>query len=176
MIAMPVLLISVTLFSGTVVSMIRQRSINLEAASAAYDVQSLFERMRNEDLEDLFALYNADPLDDPDGPGTAPGNRFEVDGLTSLDAVPGPVGEVLLPAANAALPGAAPVYELREDLLDAALGMPRDLSGDFVVDGENHAGDYDVLPVVARVHWLGEFGVRELEMYTLLTRYQNEDE
>ena len=174
-IAMPVLLVSMTLFSGTVVSMIRQRSVNRDAALAAQEVQSLFERMRNEDLEDVFALYNADAFDDPGGPGTAPGGAFAVPTLGELNGGQGGVGEVLFPVLNAADPGEAERWELREDADLPELGMPRDLNRDFVIDELSHGEDYAVLPVSARVRWTGQFGPRELEMYTLLTKFRSPD-
>ena len=173
---MPVLLVAVTLFSGSLVSMMKQRAVNREAAAAAYDIQSLFERMRNEDLEDVYALYNANPMDDPGGPGTAPGNTFAVFGLESPQGPDVPVGRVLLPEVDTAAFGDPPAWQLREDLQDGDLGLPRDLNRDHVVDDQDHALDYAMLPVVARVQWVGEFGVRELEMYTLLTHYRSGDE
>ena len=102
---MPVLLVSMTLFSGTVVSMIRQRSVNRDAALAASEVQNIFERMRNEDLEEVFALYNEDPFDDPGGPGTAPGSTFQVDALALATGGPAGIGEVIFPVVDAADPG-----------------------------------------------------------------------
>jgi hypothetical protein len=59
---------------------------------------------------------------------------------------------------------------LREDVVDAALGMPRDLSGDGVVDGLNHAGDYSILPVRVRVEWSGARGDETFELETILCR------
>jgi type II secretory pathway pseudopilin PulG len=176
-IAMPILLVAMTLFSATVVSMMRQRTVNSESAVAAQQVQTLFERLRNERLEDAYALYNADDFDDPLGPGTAPGNSFQVDGLLpALDAQNGVVGEIFFPVVNTALVGEPPTFELREDGVDEALGMPRDLNRDHVIDDLDHAGDYILLPVIARVRWQGEFGLRELEMFTLLTAYRDPTE
>lgn len=43
--------------------------------------------------------------------------------------------------------------ELREDTVDPNLGMPRDLNGDGVIDGLNHASDYVILPVRIEVKW-----------------------
>ena len=39
---------------------------------------------------------------------------------------------------------------LREDVAIPAMGMPRDLDGDNVVDGVDHKGDYRMLPVIVR--------------------------
>lgn len=59
-------------------------------------------------------------------------------------------------------------YSLREDVTDKALGMPRDLNGDGVIDSENHADDYVLLPVRVRVNWKGITGERSFEVCTVL--------
>ena len=51
---------------------------------------------------------------------------------------------------------------------DASLGMPRDLNGDGVIDSEDHAGDYVLLPVKVRVNWRGITGDRSFEVCTVL--------
>ena len=61
---------------------------------------------------------------------------------------------------------------VREDLVDAELGLPRDLNGDNVVDDQNHAGDYIILPVCIVVRWQGMFGERSLRMVTMLTDFE----
>jgi hypothetical protein len=58
--------------------------------------------------------------------------------------------------------------ELREDIEDEALGMPRDLNGDGEIDAVNHAKDYLLLPVRIRVEWSGLTGDRSYELYTVL--------
>jgi hypothetical protein len=57
---------------------------------------------------------------------------------------------------------------LREDAVDAELGMPRDLDGDGTVDTDDHAGDYLVLPVRVRVTWDGVSGSRSYTICTVL--------
>ena len=46
--------------------------------------------------------------------------------------------------------------------------MPRDLNGDGVIDKENHAKDFLVLPVKVRVRWRGVTGDRTIVMCSLL--------
>lgn len=170
--ALPVVLIAASMLASTLVAIAKQRAVALENAVVAAAVQDTFERMRNEDLRDVFRLYNAEPFDDLLGPGTAPGNFFGVQGLTPLPGQPaGRVAEVRLPALNRGT-AVAPVWELREDLVDAELQMPRDLDGDSVVDDANHAGNYTVLPVHVRVTWQGRFGPRRFDMHTLLTEFE----
>jgi hypothetical protein len=56
--------------------------------------------------------------------------------------------------------------QLREDVDEPKLGMPQDLDGNGVVDGNNHATDYKLLPVLVRVRWRacdGTLGVVELK-------------
>ncbi len=169
---MPILLVAISLFSSALVAMFEQREISRERFLASEAVRSEFERMRNEEIGDVYALFNEDPEDDLLGPGTAPGSRFDVFGLDPLaDAPDGLAGEVLLPYVNVAEPGMPPVWELREDMEWESLGMPRDLNRDNVVDAVDHSEDYVLLPVEARVEWVGRFGRKELRMYTLLTGY-----
>ena len=59
--------------------------------------------------------------------------------------------------------------DLRENVVDPTLGMPRDLSGDILQDGFDHAADYFVLPVRVRVTWTGKSGPRFVELQTLLS-------
>jgi len=61
--------------------------------------------------------------------------------------------------------------QLREDVVDNALGMPRDLNGDGVVDTNDHSLDYRLLPVRIRFDWTGKGGRSTLEIKTLLADY-----
>ncbi len=118
------------------------------------------------DFEELFAAHNSDPSDDP-WPG-CPGAFFEVDGLDPIAGSPF-VGEIIFPS-----PAGQPTV-LYEDIVDADLGMPRDLSGDGVVDGVDnaltvdHSGDYVLLPVTIRLEWAVPGGAScNLNFYALL--------
>jgi hypothetical protein len=135
----------------------RSNSENHEAFLAAC---SVIERLRSTRFDQAFAAFNADPSDDPGGSGTAFGDAFDVTGLTpQADDVDGRVGEILFPGGG---------FVLRENVVDARLGLPRDLDGDGAIDGADHADDYQLLPVVVRVSWRGESGERALEFTTLL--------
>lgn len=111
------------------------------------------------DFEELFAAHNADPSDDP-WVG-CPGSFFTVDGLGPIAGNPS-VGEIIFPS-----PAGQPTV-LREDIVNDDLGMPRDLSGDGVVDGADHSGDYVLLPVTIRVQWQGPGGACSLSLHALL--------
>lgn len=187
-IALSILLIAASIFYRMVASTAKLRQVNRENAIAADAARVLIEEMRNRTFSELFALYNNDSSDDPGGPGTAPGNLFSVDRLTPLASSPGgQVGEVFLPSRVTEVEiagggsggkwsgggGTVVVEELWvcEDAVDADLGMPRDLNGDSVIDEENHAGDYIVLPVRVVIRWKGMFGERSLRMVTMLTDF-----
>ena len=166
-VVMIVMLIAVSIFSTTVVSTARQRNINRERALAADSVRSLFEEMRNEDFGQIYALYNADPLDDPNGPGTAPGGFFAITGLNVIPGSPGGVvGRIVFPEVVQTNPT---TWELREDVAEPLMGMPRDISGDGFVDEQDHRGDYVILPIQAIVQWRGVLGNQELIEFTMLT-------
>jgi hypothetical protein len=128
--------------TGRVEPQQRETSAALDAA------RELYERMRSVEAGRLFALYNQDPADDPDGPGTAPGADLAVPALRArADDADGFVGRVEFPA----LAG-----ELREDVADRELGMPRDLDLDGVLDDLDHAGDYRILPFRIVLEWSGQ--------------------
>jgi hypothetical protein len=167
-VAMVVMLLAVSIFSSTVVSTARQRNINRERALAADAASGLFEEMRNEDFNRVYALYNADPQDDPNGPGTAPGHLFAIAGLNVIPGSPGGVvGQIIFP--ELALETSPPTWELRENLNHPQLGMPRDINGDEIVDGLDHRGDYTILPVQIVVNWRGVIGEQHISQFTILT-------
>ncbi len=133
---------------------------NAQSARARARAQSAMEALKAAPFSTVFAAFNALPGDDPGGAGMAPGAAFDVQGLRPApDDVDGRVGSIEFPG------GAA---ELREDVWDDQMGMPRDLSGDGVIDALDHAALYVVLPVRVRVRWLGATGVQEVVLVTTL--------
>ncbi len=138
--------------------------MNHDFPAASQAVRTVLERMRNEKLRDIFPLYNSDPLDDPGGAGTAPGNRFGVDGFDPLEtAVDGLVGTISFPT----ITPEGEVAQLREDTVDEDLGLPRDLNGDSIIDDLDHSSDYVLLPIKVEVDWLGRYGQRHVEFFTM---------
>lgn len=133
---------------------------NHETQAAAQRVRSMMEEISATDVSEVPALYDHVPGNDPGGAGTAPGNNFFTSALSSNNS--GTRGLIELPVNNAG--------EVREDLDMPALGMPRDLNGDGVIDSANHAADFHVLPVIARFRWGGISGNRELRLMTILAR------
>jgi hypothetical protein len=131
-----------------------ERSLAFAAA------QRTLEQMQSETFSQVFARYNATPLDDP---GAAPGEHFDVPGLDPTDAdADGRVGRILFPVD----PGAPAA--LFEDRFEPDFGLPRDLDADGDIDALDHAADYDLLPVRVQVQWRGRSGNRTVEVETVL--------
>ena len=184
--------VALAMYASTSISTAKMRSMGRESAKASDAARTVIERMHNVEWRQLYATFNADPADDPGGPGTAPGNRFEVPGLEPVTGAESTfVGEIVFPAEEIEVQTIvelgrldeggnpiAPVLEtktllqLREDFEDDRLGMPRDLNGDNVIDDLEHAGDYVVLPVRVRVTWAGRLGPQSLELCTMFVEYR----
>jgi type II secretory pathway pseudopilin PulG len=166
-VGMVILLVSLLIFSSSVSGVAKQRAVNRETGLALTAARNTLETLRAADFHQVYALYNADPADDPAGAGSAPGNRFVVPGLDDApDAVGGFDGEIIFPSLDV-----AGDLQLREDLEVPALGLPRDLSGDSVIDDQDHSASYYILPVEIRVRWSGPNGTREYDMTTQLCQY-----
>jgi len=162
MVAVMVVTISVYLLSSAITATAAHTAVKRERGIAVDAAWSALETMRGEPFEHVFYRYNRAAVDDPDGPGTAPGAHFDVPGLMPrLDDPDGHVGEIVFSEAGP---------RLREDLADEDLGLPRDLNGDMRIDALDHAIDYIVLPLKVRVQWTGRAGARDFEMYTMLGR------
>ena len=159
-VVMVVLTLAIAMFSSTLASTAARTPLAREQSAAAEAARRQLEILRSEPYGEVFARFNAEPADDPDGPGSAPGSGFAVRGLQAMpDDADGLVGELLFPAAGTAL---------REDLQSELFGTPRDLNGDTLIDDVDHAGDYIVLPVLVRVRWASAGGAeRVFEMSTM---------
>lgn len=152
-IASSLMVVGVAALSGSILSGTRLSNSKQESAIAHNAVRATIETLQGETFADVYARYNADPADDPGGAGTAPGPNFAVRGLTTqVGDADGFVGNIQFPDLD--LGGGA--LALREDVADAALGMPRDLNGDGVTDALDHSGDYIVLPVRITLQWRGK--------------------
>jgi hypothetical protein len=163
-----VLLVAVSIYSNTLAATARQRVMQRESALAAEAARTALEGILNTDFNERFALFNADPSDDPGVAGSAPGARFAVRGLPSLPGAPGGMaGTIRFPVLNVGSV-AAPVWELREDVVDDALSMPRDLNSDFRVDALDHSDDYTRLPVEVVVEWQGRVGRQRYRLISLM--------
>ena len=150
MIAMVILTVAVGGLSGAVVHATRLNQVNQETALADAALLEQAERMQGLPFDAIFATYMAAPSFDV--PGLAP----------TADDVDGRVGRISFPTVGG---------QLREDVEDASLGMPRDLNGDGLPpDSLDHSGDYVILPATIRVEWTGTSGDRVLEYDLVLVR------
>ena len=166
LVAIALLLFGLMGFTHSILRAVTTNESTRESALAGEAARQMLETLQGADFQDTFALYNANPADDPGVAGSAPGSGFGVAGLEPADGdADGMVGEIIVPASDA-----APAV-LREDLANAALGMPRDLNCDDVIDADNHADDYRLLPVIVRLTWQGSSGVTRVEFRTLLGDY-----
>jgi len=157
---MSILTVCGYLLSSTITATMAHAVAKREMILAAQAARNILEDMRNAKFAELYALYNDDPDDDPDGPGTAPGADFGILGLDPREGDPdGMVGRITLPASS------GPLLETVEA---AGLTMPRDLNGDAHVDDADHSSDYIVLPVIVTIEWDGFAGPRTLRMQTML--------
>ena len=160
LVAVTVFLVAFGALTTSLVTSSRLVHGNRESTLALEAARSAIARLRGAPFAEVFARFNDDPGDDPEGYGTAPGRSFAVRGLDPRRGdEDGLCGEILFPG---------DALTLREDVEDAGLGMPRDLDGDGAVDEEDHADEYLVLPVRVRVDWRGSSGPRRLELVTTL--------
>jgi type II secretory pathway pseudopilin PulG len=161
-----VVLMTLLFFTRSMGSTLQLTEVNRETGLALDGARDALERLQGAaDFQELFRLYNSDPGDDPGLPGSGPGPGFEVTGLTPVDGdADGLVGEIRFPTVDGS---SGP--QLREDVLDEALGMPRDLDGLDGIDGDDHRDDYRLLPVEVTLRWKGRTGIRTLSLQTLLT-------
>ncbi len=167
-VAVTVLVVGVLAFAQTLVAMERARVSTRDTGRATEAARAMLERIQAEAFPEAFRRYNDTDADDPGGIGTAPGANFAVVGLSARAGDhDGLSGEVIFPT-PVGFPG-----ELRESVVDAALGMPRDLNGDDVVhQTASYATDYDILPVRVRVSWIGITGQSQVELSTVLGSYR----
>jgi type II secretory pathway pseudopilin PulG len=146
-IAATLLAVAITSLLSLIISAVRLSRVNHETALATQAAQRTIEQIQAAGFENIFATFN-------------PNAGFAVVGLTPQRGdADGLVGLIQFPTVGA---------QLREDVVDTGLGMPRDLDGDGGTDAADHAGDYVVLPVRVRVAWRGVSGDRELDLTTML--------
>jgi hypothetical protein len=162
-----VLVTAVLGFSKTMVMIEQAHQRTREVGLASQAARQVLERIQSVSYAEAFRRFNGDASDDPGGAGTAPGMNFAVPGLSAVAGDPdGLPGEILFPTPNGQ-PGV-----LRENVADAALGMPRDLNGDgFVSAVANYSTTYTILPVRVRVRWVSSSGPGVYELRTLLGNY-----
>lgn len=164
MLVMVVMTLAVSMLAGTITSTAKMGTLQLENAIATEAARERLEFMRIQNLDELFSRFNADPADDPEGVGTAPGANFDVVGLTPREAdLDNLCGQIRFPVRNG---------ELREDLVDDKLGMPRDLDMDGAITNDNVADRYLLIPVEVAIQWESGGIQREFLMHAVYVRYE----
>jgi len=162
LIAVVVLVAALTAFIRSLTGTVQLGRANRESSLAMEGARRTIEELYAADFAQVFALYNSRTDDDP--VPDAPGASFAVATLEAQEGdADGFVGEIRFPTV-----GAGPLLELREDIADDALGMPRDLDGANGIDAFEHSVDYRYLPVEVRVRWKGRSGEKELTLKTVL--------
>lgn len=163
-VAMCVVVVALSALVSSLIASSGMHRVSSETAIAQRAAVQLLERMQGAPFDEVYRAYNATAADDGGLTVAAPGANFAAPGL---DALPGDAdglcGQVQFPDVDV-----AGVLQLREDVVDGDLGMPRDLDLDGLVDGADHGSDYVLLPVRIVVRWRGVSGVRELELESVL--------
>ncbi|TDJ68566.1 MAG: prepilin-type N-terminal cleavage/methylation domain-containing protein [Planctomycetota bacterium] len=155
-------LIALGQMTTSILGVARLEPLNRESAIAMNAGIGALETLRGAPFDEVFRRFNKDPADDPDGPDTAPGDSFAVPYLdVTAGDIDGMVGRIVFPSV---------ADDLREDVADARLGMPRDLNGDGTLDALDHTDDYQILPVLVRLEWTGSSGPRTMNLYAALTQ------
>ena len=149
-------------FTRVLLSTSMASSTTHEAAIAKQAARAVVEELRAADFADAYALYNADPADDPGGV-VAPGSNFAVRGLQPRrEDADGFAGEILFPLQNGAL---CETLELPQ------FGLPADLNGDGDDDDPDVTADHRVLPVIVRVEWQSAGNTARLDLNAWIGGY-----
>lgn len=156
--------VAMVMFAQTIGSSAKLDPATEETATATAAASQAIERIRNRSVDDIPHSFDDVASNDPGGSGTAPGAWFDVAGLAPVDSH-SHVGHVVMPILRG---------RVREDFVDAKLGMPRDLNGDGVVDSLDHTNDWLVLPVRIHLEWLAKGGLdrrkRTFDIHTMIPR------
>lgn len=184
-----VVVISLSSFGFLAASM-SATSLDIESrtiAAANRLTRVVLEEMQAAPIDELLARYNADPTDDPDGAGTARGDSFELDTTEvtkdtrvveiddpncpdekynraedSISSIPEKMDcKIVLPTTTV-----GGTSRLRENTVAPELGLPADLNGDGKIDGVDHDGDYQLLPVQIRIEWPAPDGSTRFLQFT----------
>ena len=167
MVAVLVLVIAIVGIVGSMLSAMALNRVNRETAIAQQAVRRTMEQVAGVPFREAFALSNTDPGDDAGLSLLARGPNFVVDGLQAQEGdLDGFCGRIEFPVLDNG-PGAV---ELREDAVDAGLGMPGDIDGDGTPNElGNFELDYRLLPVRVLVEWRGVSGNRSIELESMMS-------
>lgn len=142
-----ILLVAAGGLSSTVISSVRLARVSEENADAYEAARAMTERIHAVAASEVFDTFAGNPDFDVPGLDPAPG---DADGM---------VGRLIFPEIGG---------ELREDFVDAEMGMPRDLNADGVIDALDHSDDYVILPVTIQMRWQGTRGTQTINLSMLV--------
>lgn len=164
MIATTIMVIAVLATVGTIQTTSALGESTRETTVAYQAARSMVEDLQSQPFENLFRRHNEDADDDPAfGVLPNPGPDFAVDGMdVQAGDADGAAGRLIFPVDDDGI--------LREDFDDPTFGLPMDLNGDGIIDGDNRIDDHIRLPVHVRVEWTGNTGDRFVEFQTVLYR------
>jgi hypothetical protein len=168
MVAVVVLVIAIV---GIVISMLSAMAlnrVNRETAIAQQAARRMIETVSGVPFRDCYTLYNT-VLGDYGGvdfPEFGPG--FAVVGLQpQVGDADGLCGRIVFPEVDDGFGN----IELREDVIDAGLGMPGDIDGDGAPNEPGDmSADYRLLPVRVLVEWRGVSGNRSIELESMMSQ------
>ncbi len=151
MIASAILATGLMALAASVLYAQRLNIVASETHQAVQAARSLVENMRGQDFRNLYIRFNEDPLDDPNGMDTAPGNTFAIDGLAGLGGLD--AGVITL------------------DLDETALETDLNGDGDEIdtIENSDVESTYQLLPITVNITWRGQAGRRTIRISTRLS-------
>lgn len=154
MVALVLVMIALSGYSRSLVSSMVVADTNEEVRIASEAARVWMERLQGTDFDNVWERYGHSDA------------AFPVSGLSARDGSQN--GDVIF--LDFPIIGSSNSV-LREDANIPALGLPRDLNADGVIDSEDHSDDYVILPVRVRLEWQGARGDGYLEYQTLLSGF-----
>ena len=153
---------------------------NVAGADATAVMRQVVEELESRPFEEIYARFNGNPADDPDGAGTARGSQFTLQ--------PGHAAAFLDTGTPA--PAAPERGISRTTVFDVEITFPEDENGllseevvapmwgsqSWDIDGNgevsvgDRSADYKLLPVGVRVTWTDPDGIHALEVVRLMSR------
>lgn len=155
LISLIILAVAIAALIVSIASTHELSDVNQEYSNAYSATRAKVEELREHGFSTIYADYKA---------GGSVGNTWTFAGLPAIPGVP--MGQVFFPEAA---PVGGGTVSLRETVVDAEMGMPtggRDLNGDEVIDENDRAADYTLLPVKLTVRWMGCHGESSLTVST----------
>lgn len=170
---------------------------NRDTAAATNTLRHMLEELETMPLEEVFARFNADPTDDPDGVGTAIGSTFALDAfrtsgllttelLTYANPPPPMTYPIDMDVPPEPLP--APKATALRPLMNVEITFPVDMDGnlaenvtggiwgtqgwDMDGDGTIASGDrsegYKLIPIHLRLTWTNARGAQSITAVRVL--------